>query len=388
MSKHNIFLVFDTPALLSANPKNPEQVWLNNTVLGKCIVPGGTVEELINLKGKKNSQAKMALKFINFNRRCNQYEIWGKEDNKVIPIPNRFNSRDRQILASVFNLAREEKNALIILITHESIMDFLINNSTVKQKIPNLCTIPGKELAKWFHEYRFKNLLPKAVREAEQRLINFRSYKIENPVISSKRRQKRISNVSHSNSVKKIINNKLESRNSNRRKLHSSSNNNYKLPGNSEIKSQNKKIINRAGINTSNIWIKSLAFLIIVFFALLLAILFKSNNEMNNGETQSNLITESDACILEAQRTQQDFSCFKKSIEAFEKLKRRQDGKLNWEAEQSLSTLKHKYAIQVLASQNQIERALSMLDEIPSSYSQIDEVNEKIRKYERTLNAR
>jgi hypothetical protein len=98
--------------------------------------------------------------------------------------------------------------------------------------------------------------------------------------------------------------------------------------------------------------------------------------------TPANLITIAEAAIIQFQQTKEP-SVLKSPLNELQTLKNKQGVRLDNEGEQRLSRLKHKYAIEVLASSGQKAEAVKMLKEVSANYSEYKDVEKWIAKLEK-----
>lgn len=98
--------------------------------------------------------------------------------------------------------------------------------------------------------------------------------------------------------------------------------------------------------------------------------------------TPANLISKAESSIIQFQNTKEP-SILRQALNELQSLKNQQGLRLDKEGEQRLSRLKHKYAIEVLASSGQKAEAVKMLGEIPSSYSDYKSMTKSLNKLKR-----
>lgn len=382
---HKHLLVFDTPALLSANAQNPEQDWRNNQQLGDCYLPGGTFAELYELEKKGDVKAK---KFIAFQQKWQNYTILDMEDNRKIPIPDSVNQRDRQILACAFNLARQHSNCVVVLVTYERIMQVLVNQRQVEELVPNFCTIPASALAWWYHTglAQRPERFPDPVWNAQRRMRESRRTPPE-PLPPSRFQGNQPRPISGGNNQQPLPPSPPTP--SPIRKPTSP------LPPVNQPQPQPQPPQRSPQNRSPNYLIMGLVALAI----LLPAVLFGIGNFTRRDSTtvvpqvpvanpkplqptSQNLIGEAQAGIIQFQRTNNP-SDLTKPLNVLQELKNQQGGQLDDQGEQSLSRLKHKYAVEVLASSGQLAEAAKILREIPQSYSDIQAVRDWLTKQNR-----
>jgi|GEM_PF-2157217 len=386
-------LVFDTSALLSANEKDRVQVWRNNEQLGECYIPGATYAEIGQLAAnsrRPKEQAK-AKEFLQFVRGGCRYKIQHTEDNRDIPIDDK---KDRQIIACAYRLSSENPDAVVVLVTYELTLQGLVQQSGV----PNFCTLTAAKLAVWFHEDYKQDRVPQEV---------FATYKR----ISSQRRQGGLPQGGQ--------------RSDNLRLKPISSGNPPRSPrqisqvpeqpvlkpaGNSSSSSSRYKPTSgyTSGEDSSpkspNIFTNPVAIAIAAAIATAFCFFLFTKREPAPSpnpatqvpgilgdkavanpeplrETPSALITEAETAVLNFQRVKdKDPSILKRPLNVLQELKNKQGGRLDGSGEQSLSRLKHKYAIEVLATSGQKSEAASLLRQISQSYSDIDAVRDWLVK--------
>jgi hypothetical protein len=385
-TQYKHLLVFDTPALLSAKDQNPEQDWLNNQHFGDCYVPGGTFAELYELEKKGDAKAK---KFIKFVQKWNNYTILPMEDNRSIPIPDSANKRDRQILACAFNLARSQKDCIVILVTYERIMQILVNQKQVEEMVPNFCTMEASALAWWYYEGRARNEFPKAVWSAQKRMRQSRrtyseplplnSPRNQPPLTESKREQRNITPVQQPLLPQKTTPDPIL------------------RPASGSSQTRQKA----AQKPYQNPWFIGVGAVSLLVVALLVIGSFTRHqpNSKNNSSggivpqvaaanpqpiepTSSELLSQADNGIRQFQQTK-DASVLTEPINQLQELKNAQGGKLDSKGEQKLSRLKHKYAIEVLAQRNQVSEAADLLRQIPKTYYDYGKVKKWLDKQDK-----
>lgn len=393
-------LVFDTSALLSANEKDRIQVWRNNEQLGECYVPGATYAEISQLatnsrKPKEQTKAKEFLKFVKDGCR---YKIQPVEDNRKIPIDNQ---KDRQIIACAHRLSGENPDAVVVLVTYELTLQGLVQQSG----LPNFCTLTAAKLAVWFHEDYKRDRVPQEIFDTYKRMQSQRGSRglpsgypprnnSEGRRISggndrqndSRRPPRQIEQVPEPPVLKPA-----------REPLPSPSRD-YNSPP--TYSSNQGSSSNKPNFLTNPIAIAVIA-AIATAFCIFLFTRRESSPSSNLGsqvpgivsdqavanpepfqETPPALITEAETAVLEFQRTQ-DPSTLKRPLNLLQELKNKQGGRLDEAGEQSLSRLKHKYAIEVLATSGQLAEAANLLRQIPQTYSDIASVRDWLVKQNR-----
>lgn len=385
------FLVFDTIALLSA--KNDRfQVWRNNEQLGECYVPGATYAEITNLASDyRNRYQASAKEFLNFlkNGAGRGYKIQPVENNDNIPIDNK---KDKQILACAHRLARENPNVVVVLVTYELALQALVQQSDK----PNFCTLPADKLGAWFHQDYPKGRVPQEILDASQRMKHMG----ENRNFSSGLKDGRGLPPGEN---RPIGNDELGSSRIIVQEPESSVMLPPSKPKGPGITASNDSPPVRTNhqtgsSNISDILKNPIAFAVLLGILALGIFLFtkrdpippKSPISQASGltspeplpKTPPSLITEAETSVLQFQRTK-DAATLKKYLNLLQELKNKQGSKLDNEGEQSLSRLKHKYAIEVLATSGQVAEAATLLKEIPQNYSEYNYVRDWLAKQRR-----
>jgi hypothetical protein len=376
-NEYKHLLVFDTIALLSADDSDREQVWRNNQKLGDCYIPGATYAEISKLaqdykKPKDQARARAFLEFVGKERR---YQIQPKEDNRQIPLDN---EKDRQIVACAYRLSQENPNCVVILVTYDQTMKGLIGQS----RLPNFCTLTAKDLSDWFHLDYYRNKVPQAVSDTYQRMKQFPSNSFK-PTTGHKENQhhpfpkeqkKQLRNIQQT-TEKPILKGVSQSANkSEQNSSHTSTSSKQKKP-------------------SLNPWLIAIAAACVAVVALSGINSFMGNNStsivaqerVDNQPveaTPANLITIAEAAIIQFQQTKEP-SVLKSPLNELQTLKNKQGVRLDNEGEQRLSRLKHKYAIEVLASSGQKAEAVKMLKEVSANYSEYKDVEKWIAKLEK-----
>ena len=381
-------LVFDTSALLSANEKNRVQVWRNNEQLGECYVPGATYAEISQLasnshRPKEQTKAKEFLKFVKDGCR---YKIQHVEDNRKIPIDNQ---KYRQIIACAQRLSSENRDAVVVLVTYELTLQGLVQQSG----LPNFCTVTAAKLAVWFHEDYKKDRVPQEIFDAYRRMQSQRGNKVLPEGYSPE--QKRIPGGNDQPRPPRRIKPVYEEPilKPTRGQLPASS------------RDHNPPTSPPSHQGTPNILDNPIAIAVIAAIVTAFCIFLFTRREATpppnpssnvpgiisdiavaNPEpfrqTPPTLITEAETAVLEFQRTK-DPSTLKKPLNVLQELKNKQGGSLDEAGEQSLSRLKHKYSIEVLATSGQLAEAASLLRQIPPTYSDIGSVSDWLVKQNR-----
>jgi hypothetical protein len=392
--KRRHLLVFDTSALLSANEKDRVQVWRNNEQLGECYVPGATYAEISTLaknsrKPKEQAKAKEFLKFVNDGCR---YKIQPVEDNRKIPIDDQ---KDRQIIACAHRLSNENPDSVVILVTYDITLKGLVQQSGLS----NFCTLTADKLAVWFHEDYKRDRVPQEVFDTYRRMQSQRgnrglpsgsqpqsySGKRIPSGDESRRPPRQISQIPEPPQLKPA------------REASSRQSGNYNPPPTYNPNPPSSS-------NTSNLLSNPIVIAAIVGVLALFIFLFTKREQLPVSnpssqvpgivsdvaianpeplkETPPTLISEAEAAILEFQRTRNP-STLTRALNLLQELKNRQGGSLDDAGEQRLSRLKHKYAIEVLATSGQLAEAAKLLRQIPQNYSDIGAVREWLVKQSR-----
>lgn len=384
-------LVFDTIALLSANQKNRVQVWRNNEQLGECYIPGATYAEICQLakNSSKPQDQDSAKAFLDFATKGGRYKIQPIEDNIIIPLDD---EKDRQILACACNLASKNPNCVVILVTYDRSIKGLVRQAG----LPNFCHLTAKELSNWFNEDYYRNRVPQAVSDTYRRIkqSSTSSFKPGDGHNDNRRNHlpgkqqpqpRRIEQAPEprtpDGTPKPKINNQSRSDNT-------YSNRDFPpqpIPD-SPIPTSTSKT-NRSFIP----WVVGIGAACVVLGGLLGTGIFTGSNSaivaqevVDNQPVQPTppeLITQAEAAILEFQKTKEP-SSLKEPLNALQTLKNQQGVRLDEQGEQRLSRLKHKYAIEVLASSGQRAEAFKMLKEVSSNYSEIGDVKKWLAKYQ------
>ena len=384
-------LVFDTIALLSADKSNRLQVWRNNEQLGECYIPGATYAELSKIsQEKENSDFHAAKAFLEFAAKGSSYKIQQKEDNRQIPLDN---EKDRQILACAHRLARENPNSVIILITYDPTMKGLAAQSG----LANFCTITAKDLSDWFFLDYYRGKVPQAVSDAYQRMKRFQPASGQNNKQANHLPQQQNQPHKNKNKQQRSIQQTPE-----RPKLQGVAQSQHqrqqtperpKLQGVVQSQHQRQHSENTSKPQKKQFLkpvIMSLAFACAAVILLPVINNFTQNNSVTIvaqevidskpvKPTPPNLITKAESSIIQFQNTKEP-SILRQSLNELQTLKNQQALRLDKEGEQRLSRLKHKYAIEVLASSGQKAEAVKMLEEIPQSYSDYKNVKKSLIK--------
>jgi hypothetical protein len=381
MNTVNNFLIFDTEALLSANKRNPLQVWNNNQQLGQCYIPALVFQEIEALSKCKNSKDNhKAQDFIRFfNKKGCRYKIAPKEIRRNIVDQAPLNDeKDRQLFITSLSLAKNPNNSCIciVLITYNKVITGLIKQSG----LINICTLKPDELAKWLHTDSLEGRVPKPVYDTHNRLNRSRNNRFLNQQSSSFKNQKNIQNKSLQSSTNSSSSkSNYQKNNSGRRPktIHqipetSNSQPRKHLPSSSQRTNQKQT---RPNSHNTNIIIAVSTFATI---ALMIGAFIYIDNQRNKEEktpisaTPAGILASADNSISEFRRSRSSDSLLT-SIKQLERLKSEQGNKLDSEGEQKLSGLKHKYAIEVLASSSK-NQAAEYLRQIPNTYHNYENV--------------
>lgn len=383
--KHH--LVFDTIALLSANNTNPEQIWRNNEQLGACYIPGGTYNELTKIaRSRKNRNKKKANQFLSFLAKGGHYQVMPIEENTKIPISN---ISDRQILTCAYQLAVENSNDVVILVTYDKAQMGLVAQS----QLPNFCMIEAKEIAKWYHNGYYQNSLPKQIEETYSRLKSSRHVsqssansisRNSNPKRLPERKEARPVEVETYNSKTGKYQRQSSAKSSNPKRLPQiKSSNTSSTVRRKELSSENASLVIKGTV--------SLLFTALIIFGFIGFYVLNrdsSNLDINidpetgivvpieaeiptsvvTPTTPSKILALADNAILDFQQTNSPENLIK-AINELQELKNLQGGKLDSDGEEKLGKVKHKYAIEVLASRSQVKKAIELLEQIPTTYS-------------------
>jgi hypothetical protein len=370
-------LVFDTIALLSADKSNRLQVWGNNEQLGECYIPGATYAEISKIsQQKENSDFHAAKAFLDFASKGSRYKIQPKEDNRQIPLDN---EKDRQILACAHRLARENPNSVIILVTYDSTMKGLAGQSG----LPNFCTLSAKDLSDWFYLDYYRGKLPQPVSDAYQRIKQFQK-NVFQPTAGQNNKQQIHLPTQH-NPPKKKNNKPRQIQQTPEPK---------KLPGDVQPQQHNQKGSHNTPQPQKKQSLNSVLIGLVAACAAIVAISTINSFTGNNSATiiaqevidnqpvkgtPPDLITKAESSIIQFQNTKEP-SILRVSLNELQILKNKQALRLDKEGEQRLSRLKHKYAIEVLASSGQTAEAVKMLEEVSPGYSDYKNVKKSVNK--------
>ncbi len=359
-------LVFDNAALLGANPDNPQLDWLNYQRLGNCYIPSLTLVELLKWAKKGHQKAKHFIKFIS---EWQNYEILYRDNNLAIPLTPTINLRDRHILTCTFKLAEQRRDAAVILITHPHLVATLENQQNLEPELPNFCAIDSQTLAWWSHEGVYRQQLPEPIVEVNQRLES---------TIHDSQSQK----LENSNTAAQILQKQLKSR---------SVINTLPLDK-AEWTTEEEETENKSRVvSLSTASIAAATTLLLVgglakqqqfpvvasqgFFAPNI-----TNFTSNSQQDKAQVSTEVANAIEDFRRTK-DPSFLRVPLEELRQREQQKQLKLDEKGVQMLSSLKHKYAIEVLASSGNLPEAAQLLQEIPDNYTKISAVNNWLEQY-------
>lgn len=379
--KEPLILVFDTIALLSADDSNPEQVWRNNEQLGMCCIPGGTYSELSRIASSKNNKNKRkASKFLRFLAKGKTYRVLPIEDKPSIPVPQ---VADRQILACAYKLAEDYRNVVVALVTYDVKKMGLVAQSG----LPNFCMIEAKEIARWYHQGYFKGTLPNAIEAARRDMKASFSNAAPPPRLPDRKgpRPIDVEVLDDGRGSSSQLGGRTHQRQLKPSK--GSKNQEGKKQSNRPIATQDKQVASSNNLITSVVSLLIFSFVIIfgyIGFSLInkdspdsevnpeTGIVIPTESDSNAFDsvpsTSSRLLALADNGIFEFQKTG-DPEGLLVAINEFQELKNLQGSELDSAGEEKLSKLKHKYAIEVLASRSQVKEAIELLEQIPSSYS-------------------
>jgi hypothetical protein len=373
-NEYKHLFVFDTIALLSADESDREQVWRNNQKLGDCYIPGATYAEISKLaqdykKPKDQANARAFLELVSQERR---YQIQPKEDNRQIPLDN---EKDRQILACAYRLARENPKCVVILVTYDRTMKGLIGQSG----LPNFCTLAAKELSDWFYLDFYRNKVPQAVSDAYQRMRQFQNN-------FSKAGEWNNDNQRNNFPQKPNPQPRPIKPSTERPKLQGGTQPEKRKQQNNRSKPtpkpQKKKVYNPLMIGIAAGVIAVVGLLATNSFIGTRSASLVAQERVDNQPvkpTPSNLIAQAEEAIIQYQGNKEP-SALRSPLNELQTLKNKQGVRLDNEGEQRLSRLKHKYAIEVLASSGQKAEAAKMLKEVSTNYSEYKDVEKWIAK--------
>jgi PIN domain len=374
-AEYKHLLVFDTIALLSADEANRIEIWRNNLQLGECYIPGATHAEISNLANNYSNPKEQvrAKTFLNFQSRESLYIIQPVEDNHKIPLDNK---KDRQILTCAYRLASENPNCVVILVTYDASMQSLVKQSN----LPNFCYLNAREIGEWYNKLYPQKKVPKAISQTYERI---------------KKISKNDSNFQTIEEPQKNIVNQNKSNNTTPRIIQQTPKKSIHKP--SKFK-RNKNTNNTNYVETPILKPKKQPlyplFIGIGVICLAFGAFFTVNNITSKSSaivaqqqvdtqqvkaTPPNLIANAEAAIIQFQETKEP-SILRNSLNELQTQKNKQGLRLDKEGEQRLSRLKHKYAIEVLASSGQKAEAAKMLQEISKNYSDYKEVKKSLAK--------
>lgn len=369
-------LVFDTIALLSADETNRIKIWRNNEKLGECYIPGATHAEISNLAQdyKNPKDQARARAFLNFQSKEGHYKIQPVEDNKKIPLDNQ---KDRQILTCAYRLATENPKCIVILITYDSSMQSLVKQS----KLPNFCYLNAREIGDWYHNLYHQNKVPKPVSDTYERIKKSQLQNQNNQSFEKVRESNdhSVNNTRENSSspctIKESSQTPVKTPSNSRNKI--KKRDNFKPP----ILKEKKKSLNPLYIGIGIGCLVIGVFLAINSFPGGNAVIVPQEQVDNRPveATPSNLIANAEAAIIQFQETKEP-SVLRNSLNELQTQKNKQGLRLDNEGEQRLSRLKHKYAIEVLASSGQKAEAAKMLEEVSKNYSEYKAVKKSLAK--------
>ena len=355
-------------------------------------MPGATYAEVSQLasNSRRSKDQIKAREFLKFVKDGCRYKIQPVEDNRQIPIDNQ---KDRQIIACAHRLSGENPDVVVVLVTYELTLQGLVQQSG----LPNFCTVTAAKLAVWFHEGYKRDKVPQEIFETYRRMQSQRGGRglpggyspasaKQIPGSDTRRPQRQIDQVPEPPLLKPS-----------RAQLPGSSRGYSSPSGNRSARNNSFK--------TPNILTNPIAIAVIAAIATAFCIFFFTKREPTPSSTPSakvpgivsdqavknpeafqatppTLITEAETAVLEFQRTKNP-SVLKSPLNVLQGLSNEQGGKLDEEGEQSLSRLKHKYAIEVLATSGQLAEAASLLRNIPPTYSDIGSVRNWLVKQNR-----
>lgn len=394
--RFNHHLVFDTIALLSASNTNPEQVWRNNEQLGACYIPGGTYKELTRIaKSRNNRNKRKANQFLKFLAKGGRYRVMPLEDNVNIPANN---ISDRQILTCAHQLARDNMSDIVILVTYDIAQTGLV----VQSQLPNFCVIEAREIAKWYHNGYYQNSLPKPIENAYGRLINVLS--VNRKPNRKPSRQERPKPLPGSQNAG-VIDVKFDPEtNTYQKPPGGKSNHPNELPPSvsprppaSPVRTSQAFPVNTDLVTKGIVTLLFTALIISGFIGFSVINRDASNSKIDPdtgivvpveaenpasisaAPTPSNLLALADNAILDFQQTNDPENLIE-VINELQELKNLQGGKLDSDGEEKLSKVKHKYAIEVLASRSQLKKAIELLGQIPTTYSDYQLIQDWLAK--------
>lgn len=363
-SADKYLIVFDTPALLSANAQNPESDWVKYQQLGDCYVPQATLTELQEFARKGHRKAK---KFLRFIEEWKSYTILEGGRTQTSPILDNVKSKSKHILDCTFHLAKKWNDYIVVLVTYESLVEVLTNQEQVAAQLPNLCALPVGTLTWWSQQGVATQQVPQPVSYVLQRLSSLPKFKrqkvaaLATSVPQSAQKQYALPVVP----VTPVL-----------------------LPPDTP------KPVRQIFLSPMRFmgWGAALAAFVVIpismrtlskhspgIFNFVKEVKTTLANPSQQGESniryqrlrEEQLVREAKNAILMFQSTQ-EAEVLKKALDNLEQL--RQRGQLERQGRQSLSKLKHKYAIEVLATSGQLAEAATMLKEIPENYGEIEQI--------------
>ncbi len=360
------FIVFDTPAILAVQYQKAEKEWLKNFQLGECCIPDEALDELWKFYHQGHRKAK---KFIQFQQNKKAYQVIKLQENCGVPIPENLNSRNRSILNSTFNFAKQWCNSLVILVTYENIVEQLKKQPQIEKLSPNFCALNLEQMRQWCEQ---KQQPPEVLDKISQHLGKTQT-KVKK-YYYSQALSKKTSLVAGTTKKQTII---------------SVPSLPLLLPPDDSRLKRQQWLLSKV-----NIWV--LVISMIALPAIIITCIELGNREPLRvleqvfsqviaatpkiEETPANLIAQAEAGVIKFQKTKAP-SALRSPLNALQSLKNQQNNRLDVLGEQSLSRLKHKYAIEVLASSGQTQEAIGMLQEIHPSYSDFSQVQNWLAQY-------
>ncbi len=351
-------IVFDTPAILAVHPQKAEKEWLNNFQLGECYIPDEALDELWRFYHQGHKKAK---NFIRFQQNKKAYQVIKLPGNCGVPIPENMNSRNRAILNSTFNLAKQWCNSLVILVTYENIAEQLNKQPKIEKLVPNFCVLTLAQMRQWCEQQQPPEVVDKILQHQGKTQAKVKKY-YHSQALSKNTAV--VAGITKKQTVISVPSLPL-----------------LLPPDDSKLKHQQWLLAKW------NIWVLSIS--VIVLSAIIITFLELGNRDPLTvleqvfsqviavtpkiEETPATLIAQAEAGIIKFQKTKAP-SALRSPLNALQSLKNKQNNRLDLLGEQSLSRLKHKYAIEVLASSGQTQEAIGMLQEIHPSYSDFSKV--------------
>lgn len=368
---HQYLLILDTPAILSARANNPERDWQNNLQLGQCYIPDLVWHELLEFACQGHRKAKKFIKFINTQK---NYHILYQENNSTatnsITLSENINSRNRSILSSALNLANQWLEQIVVFFTYDVIVELLVKDKSITEKITNFCAVHSQELNWWHQEGISKQQVPLQVAQTLKNINGLSPSR--HPIIATEI----FSNLGSGKTATKIK---------------SSSYRSQLLPVD-DSQPQRKKIypsrrtkLISGGLATFTI---ATSPLLANYFSQSPKLLkhtsttlwdwIETNYQSQNPTQLKQLIRDAETAVLTFEQTKES-EPLKKALYALQEFQTK-NNLVDEDVENYLYKLKHKYAVEVLASSGQITEAVTMLKEIPSSYSKIEQVKRWLEK--------